>query len=402
MPATTATNSSTLPVVSRRVLLGGIAGTLALRAISSPRASASFQREKPAPALEIMTDILQQLPGSLAAMDEPGILFTYVDIAAQLKALDIPAFDPDKPDALPAYLNATTPLPLGEIDLFTWAMNEEFITGIGFHPMSATQAMRVGAPGAGTMLVRGGFDPKTVVKAWEKAGYEQVTTASGSDAWTIGPDGTFSPDVPLQRMAVGAVNNVTILDSEWLIFTRTLDLLDEIVSFADATTADSLFAAPGVRESIANLHDETVAVIAVDGALLSPEQTFPTDSPMPDGILTETMPAATLLTMAVTGGIHALDAASDVSELADVVVQARLVLESAKDAKLATEVVAARWETLDSMQANRPYTTFLEMDDATTVDTVAALDFSITGSPTFWYQFLYTRDWLPFVATAGS
>jgi hypothetical protein len=395
---------------SRRAFLGIAAGALILPfaltqgAVATPAHRA--RREKPAPSLEILTDILQQLPGSLAVDEDPPIAFTYADLAAQLDALDIAPSMAGQGAITTEIVNAIPPLPLGQIDAFLYSLDAEFTSAIGFDPMAVAQALQTGFGPTRTALFRGGFDPASIHRAWEASGYEATKTSTGQTAWSSGPNGEFSPTDPLQRRTVGSMNNALVLDDEWLVFTRTFDQLDAIATFAAATTEDSLFAVAGVRDAIAMLNEKTVSAVALHGSMLTPDLTFPLGSSLPEDLVaadeeTGPLPAAALLMMAVTGGVRAYSQEEDASVLADVVVQARLAMDSPSDAEAAAEIVPSRWETLDSPVSKVPYTRMLEVAQTESIGTIAGIDFSITGPPPFWYRFIDQRDWLPFVTTGA-
>lgn len=400
--------------LGRRTLLATAAATLAALPTSRlARAAGTHsvaRREKPAPSLEILTDILQRLPGTLATADEPPVVFTFVDLEAQLKALDLPPVTPDGRGDPPSreVMDATAPLPLGSIDAFHYARTPEFTDAISFDPLAVHQVLQAGFLDSKATLFRGGFDPDRLRAAWEAAGYEPVTiatTTTGQTAWTIGPDGDHDLAHPVKRMALGAMNNVLLLDDEWLLFTRTQATLEAIAAFAAATTADSLFAAPGVSETVAMLNDETIAVTAIAGRMLTPERTFAEGIALPEALIaadaeTGPLPAASLLAMAVTGGIRALQSGEDVSALGDIVVQARLAMTTPADATSAVVIVPDRWGRVPTRVAEVPYETYLSLDHAEAIGLVAAFDYTIAGPPAqAWVRLIDDRDWLPFVTT---
>ncbi|MGC4104809.1 MAG: hypothetical protein QM753_00450 [Thermomicrobiales bacterium] len=401
--------------LTRRTVLGGVAASLLVPAFggrafaAATPATRSLRREKPAPSLEILTDILQQLPGSLATMDDPQILFTFADLEAQFAALDVPPFTgwDGTVEQSRTYMNATSMLPLGNVGAMLYSADEEFIETIGFNPLATHQALQVGLAAGAVMAFRGGIDLDAVTTALEAAGYTPMETSTGEPAWSNGPDGEFSPMDPIQRRTIGAMNNVFILADEWLVFTRTFAVLDAIATFAADTTEDSLFAVAGVSEAVAMLNDDTIAAYALAGRMLTPEMTFPQGTDIPDDLAAsddETGPlaAADLLMMAVTGGIRALTDGEDVDALADVVVQALLAMGSPTDAKDAAAIVATRWDSLESSITKMPYSGQLALDIAEAVGTVASFDFSIAGSPAAWFRLIDNRDWLPFVTTGGN
>jgi len=404
--------------LTRRALLGGITTAAATALLvpafagtaiaASPATPRSLMREKPAPSLEILTDILQRLPGNLVTLDDPQVPFTFADVQAQYTALGIPAFTEwdGTPEQFRIYGNATSMLPLGQVGAFLYTADEEFVAAIGFNPLATHQALQVGLASGAVMAFRGGFDPVGITAALEASGYAPMTTITGQPAWSNGPDGEFSPMDPIQRRTVGAMNNAFVLDDEWLVFTRTFATLDAIAAFAAATTEDSVFAAPGVSETIAMLNDETVSVLALRGDMLTPEMTFPEDAALPEALAasdatTGPLPAASLLAMAVTAGIRPLAEGEDAAALEDVVVQALLAMTSPADAEAAAKIVAARWGTLSSTLTSGPYTDLLTIDTAEAIGTVAAFDFTIAGPPSAWFRLIDNRDWLPFVTTGA-
>ncbi|MGB3330508.1 MAG: hypothetical protein WBA46_16230 [Thermomicrobiales bacterium] len=399
LPHTRLTRRAMLATAGAAMLpLTGIAASA--RATPSP---AAMRREKPAPSLEILTDILQVLPGTLAEMEQPGVLFTFVDLEAQRNALDLPPFDPEAAEQSVDQWNAISMLPLW-MTPFLYARDEEFIALLGFHPLTTLQAMEINTGPRRVTLLRGDFAMETLATAWEAAGYTRMETSTGAPAWSSGPDGHFSPDDPLQRRATGSLNNVMQLDGEWLVFTRFFDQLDAIATFAAATTADSLFAAPGVGETIAMLHDETVATIAIPGSMLTPEETIQDGSTAQDAITaadaeTGPLPAADLLMMAVNGGLVPVEGGNR-SVLDEIVVQACLAFPDQQMASAAATTIVHRWETLNSQVTGAPYTDYMTVTESGAVSGVASLDFTIGGSPAYFQMMVRERDWLPFVATA--
>ncbi|MGN6030523.1 MAG: hypothetical protein ACTHQE_02555, partial [Thermomicrobiales bacterium] len=198
--------------ITRRALLGGVAAATAAATLlvpasagtpvaAGPATTRSLLREKPDPSLEILTDILQRLPGNLVTLDDPPIPFTFADLQAQYAALGIPPFTEwdGTTEQFRAYSNATSMLPLGQVGAFLYTADEEFLAAIGFHPLATHQALQVGLASGAVMAFRGGFDPEGVTAALTASGFSTRETSTGQPAWSNGPDGEFSPMDPIQR-----------------------------------------------------------------------------------------------------------------------------------------------------------------------------------------------------------
>ena len=76
----------------------------------------------------------------------------------------------------------------------------------------------------------------------------------------------------------------------------------------------------------------------------------------------------------------------------------RLVMGSEADAEQAITVVEQRWNSLNSLRIQEPFTSLMEIISTSVAGNVAQIDFHQIKSPGVWQQLVFNRDLAPFQA----
>ena len=392
--------------VTRRMLLGM---TLAAASSLATGAGAGATNDtpgtpphRPAHASQTESELLR-----LLAMTPPSVLiqeegmaaqpmFAYVEVRAHLDALGVEPYRMGN-DLPEGFVNALNVVPV-ETEPYRYALSEEFLDLFGFSAFTAERMMLAGSARQQVIFLQGGIDLEALPQHWEAAGYRRKTTATGQDAWTNGENGEFSPDDPAQRITIGRLNNVLIMEDGTLVFTPRFDTLDAIATLA-AEGGDSLAHTPGLAEALATLEDDTVAVMATAGADLTAGRMVLRNAvdtePLADADAEfGPLPAPQLLVMGLKAGVSATPAGEEPAHRG--FVQSRLVMDSVDDAGVAAEIVPKRWETLTSAISDRAYADLLAVRSVEIVGTAAAIDLDIVGPPGAWKSMVWANDLLPY------
>ena len=399
---------------SRRDLVrGGTALALSAAGYAPPRARARqghspLKPEAPTNGVPNLRSLLELVPGDyIDRVGDNGVPWQYADFDRQFASLglhhDIDGLDfENEPYQYGTYSLAPAS------SVFNFALVEDLVTAIGFQPFGMDQNLYVGAPGRQLSMFRGGFDPDKVVAAWTKAGYETHDTASGIPAWTIGREGEFVPDHPIQGKVLSELNNVAIVD-DVLIYAPYMELLEMALSFiggGGASMADDGVYGPLIE----SLPETTVSAMAVTPEQLLPDPVIATREQIDafESQLAEAddrlgpMPPIRGLVAGVNEGATLVDfewgpdgTSVEPRENAGTCFF-RLGTGSEDDAVQAADVAAGRWESLDSLVVKVPYLDLAEVISHGADGNVAALDLVQLRSPRLWHELLVMRDTLPF------
>ncbi len=384
---------------------GGLAASNAsARQGHSPNQPATATSGGPPP---LMT-MLGMVPDGIAAdSDDTRVNWTYTDIARQFDALGLPhgidGFDLENN----AFIDAIVPLKFGS-HVFDYSRVEEFI---GFQPMGVDQALYVVGAESSFSLFRADFDVERLVAAWLASGYEPVETASGVPAWTIGPEGEFDLDHPIQGSVLRQFNNVAVVD-DILIYNSRMDLLERALSIAE-NGEPSMASDPVFGPLAESLPETTVSALSLPPippdlgfVVMSDEEREPIEAAFEEALWEfGSMPASTGIITAVSAGAIPLDwewplengtPSPNARENAGTA-YIRMGMASPEDAATASEVAAGRWNSLRSLLTLMPYTDMAEVAAAEASGNVAMLDLVQLERARLWSHMFEIKDVLPFV-----
>lgn len=354
-----------------------------------------------------LVTLLSLIPQSRLAAVEGEPYWSYCDFQRQFASLGL-HHDISGPDLEnePAAI-ATLALAPGA-QAFSFAMVEEFAEAIGFHPLGVNQSLSMGSPPEMINLFRGVFEPEALIAAWEAAGYVLAETNSGTSAWTIGPDGEFDVENPIQSFVIASMNNVAIVN-DVLVYTNTLALLNEVLDhIADGTPslADDEVFGPIIQTLpqtiVSSMGLAPIIDISIDP--LSPEQIEAIQGELDEAReIAGPMPQMTAMVVAVDEGAVPLDFEwndLDVSDAGTMFV--RIGYQTQEDAQQAAEVVVARAESVPSLVTGAPMSDLIEPVNSGVEGTTAMVDFTQLESPRVWSSMIFSRDVLLFIPDDAS
>lgn len=387
---------------------GGLATSNAsARQGHSPNQPATPASSSPSP---LMT-MLGMVPAGIA--EEAGdthVGWYYADIARQFDTLGL-HHDLDGPDFdNEPYIDAVLGLKPGA-PTFDYALVEEFTSAIGFQPFGVDQSLYVGAPGRPFSLFKADFDVERLVAAWLDSGYEPVETASGVPAWTIGPEGEWDFDHPVQGFTFRQLNNVAIV-GDILIYTSRMDLLERALAMAESGEA-SMASDPVFGPLAESLPETTVSAVSLPPippdlgfVVMSDEVREPIEAAFEEALEEfGSMPPSMGIVTAVSEGAVSLDWEWPLVDGTPVpnarenagTAHIRLGMPSPEDAATAAEVAAGRWNSLRSLLTLMPYTDMAEVAAAEASGNVAMLDLVQLERARLWSHMFESKDVLPFV-----
>jgi hypothetical protein len=366
---------------------------------------------------EPLLALLRCVPESmLDAAESAGIAWYYADIAQQFAAMNLahtangPAWE-DEP-WLPATMTLAT-----ASSAYTNAFNEDFIGAIGFQPLGVDQTLLAGAPPTQVTLFRGGLDRARLEAAWQQTGYVETAVSDGVTVWSIGEEGEFEIDHPVQRVVFAAFNNLAVLNEGVLACAPTKALLEEVIAVSQ-TGEGSILDDPVTAAALDTLPATTVSAMGagplLGGAILSPSLDAAAQEALFETLAESDaevgpMPISMGVVIGVTAGAVAIDedlddAPYDAPDFSagEGLALVRLVMRSPGDAEQAVSVVDYRWNTMNSLYTEEPYSELMEIVSTSAEGNVAAIDFAQVRSPTVWRNLLITRDVLPFVPSSDG
>lgn len=398
----------------RQAIAGGASLALAGTSLLAPGATARQGHsparatpegsDTPTPAGDSpLTTLLRMAPNALVMAGNGGPYWTYCDFARQFASLGM-----DRDGAGPELDNV--PLATATIALmpgsnaYSYSMVEEFTSAIGFQPLLMGQNLVLGDPPEQVTMFKGDLEPEALIAAWEASGYEPVTTSSGIEAWSSGPEGEFEIDHPVQQFVFAAMNNVAIHD-DVLIYTNTLALLNAVLDHLAAGGTSSL-ADEVWGPVIATVPETVVSAMGLAPVLdwldpgLDMEQMEAIQADL-DAVreVAGPMPAATAMIVAVDEGAVPIDFEWDgLPAPADAgTMFVRLGTSTIEDAEQMARVVVARSEALRSAITGAPYSEYIEAERQAAEGSTAVIDFTQLKSPRVWSSMVMSRDVLLFV-----
>lgn len=335
--------SLTLAAAASVPLLGS---DLALGQNATP-ASATFDM-----ASERATELLQYVPGGIL---DGELSVIWNDFERQIASMRNVA-----PDATDDEL-AMMPLWSSGPELLTWAMMLEEFTG---YPISSVrQSMQEGQPPDVVMLVELNTDANSLVPFWESAGYEQRDNEDG-EFWTIGEEAEVDLQHPIQQSMLSRLNNVAIIGDNVLAYSPYSSLIARIMSTANGDSPNRI---AELESNISNLPEDTVNAWMMDGTMvdfglmIAPQAMTPEQLARIEDILAESdtavgpMPVIRTLSVGVTAGAAFKEEFHD-SEAREFIL---LQTDGADMAEQAAEVIAWRYENMESLNTGEPHTELL-------------------------------------------
>lgn len=244
--------------LSRRTLIS-LAGAspLLLRAGANARvatpAASPVSSEYP-PAAERLAAMLSRLPGGVL---DDRLTLSWVDIVRHYDQFPGSTFSTD-PMLMPNYYSQDSFLMPGYMDRVT--------KEIGFQLDDIEQALVSGLAPHTVQLYQLSVNPENFIANWEAAGYEAKSNAVGP-YWTIGEEGEIDLSNPVQRVALGRMNNLAILDGNVIAATSFLGPLTSVMQHGTNPEAPSVL--DDVALVAASVPQESMTAWIQDGESLS-------------------------------------------------------------------------------------------------------------------------------------
>jgi hypothetical protein len=244
-------------------------------ALAAGRVAAAYQDATPAaspPAVAAtggLADLLALAPDVLADPAPPELLIaTFADSAAQMASVGAkpPASIDD--EAFDFWVDSNwwmpVPSPIREN-----VLNEEWRPLFGFDRTQIDRSLEVGEPPARLFILQGRFDETELTTAWQASGYQPLDVP-GAVVYSLAEDERIDFENPVQRLALGAMNNAAILPDGTLLFASRLDRLEQGIATARGE-APSLLDRPEIAELVAAGDPGLVAAFLTTGEALQAE-----------------------------------------------------------------------------------------------------------------------------------
>jgi hypothetical protein len=398
-----------VPTASRRQLLAGMAGAaFGLFLAGSRRTGSAIASAQPAD-LSALGELLRFVPAPMiAARPDNDLAWTYSDFAQQLAALEIPQEVGNSADLPEGFVNALFTLAPGS-SIYEFALVEELQDAIGFEPLRVHQALRAGAPPEMLTLLRGGIDMGQLPAAWLASGYEENAAADGTPIWTIGRDGGFGFERPIQRTMLAKLNNVAILD-DTLVYGTHFSIVEAALA-TYATGEDNATGDPVFGPITETLPGNLVSAIALFPEALSTEHLGEPDqrAEIEDRFAASdaevgAMPVLQGMTLGITAGLAVAPRDEEAATppppdraAGEGLVLVHLTSDSTVAAEQAAQVLEHRWNSWPSVSMGVPYAELMDLTSASTEDTIVTLTFVQAGNPGAWRKLVDNHDLLPFL-----
>lgn len=332
----------------------------------------------------------------------PTTLCTYANIARQLEVRGLRPLDSAMADAdrLSEWIDGVDGLYLDDV-FAQRALQEELWDLIGFDPSQITQTMTVGDPPRVTRIYRGAFDGAAIRRALGASGYERVETPRGP-ILSIGATGEYSLDDPIQRLVIGAYNNIAAVGDTHVIASPFLaDVESALAALAggEATLATNR----AVATLLAALGEELVSATVVDGSYLSVANLpdFAREgigTPVPAAII----PPAAYAVFGITPGSMPSRYKDEDPQLQgdndDTAPRSAFILGlhlgSAQEASAAVPVIEARVAEGVSVLTGQPYAELLGEPEVAAVPGTPVVKIRITGDRIgrIWLRMVFSLD----------
>lgn len=185
----------------------------------------------PAGSLPAMLDVA---PDRLADDSLPlNDIARYADIAGWMAAQGVTTSDSLTDPELAMWeaelANLAIPLSLRERGL-----DPVWQATYGFNLTQVEQVLSIGQAPDYVMILRGAFDPDALEGAWVSSGYQAVEV-EGQTIWSLFPGDTVDLSAQESRPAMGAFNNVAVLDDGTLIAAAKISRLGATLEVVNGT-----------------------------------------------------------------------------------------------------------------------------------------------------------------------
>lgn len=211
------------------------------------------------PATPVVTEVPQWEPGSLPAMLEmaPDRLSDnslplndvarYSDISGWMDANGIA--DPESLDD-PAIVEWEAQLDALALpaSIREFGLDPIWLRTYGYDLTQVDQVLVIGQAPDFVMIMRGDFDPAALQAAWVASGYQAVEI-EGMTAWSLYPGDGIDLSAPESRPAMGAMNNVILLEDGTLVAAARSERLGSVLRVVNGD-------APSLAE-----HDDVAALL---------------------------------------------------------------------------------------------------------------------------------------------
>ena len=338
----------------------------------------------------------------------PSTLLTYANIARQLEVRGLRGLDAalEDDDRLSEWIDGVDGLYLDNI-IAERTFQAEFWEMVGFGPADIAQTMTIGDPPGITRIYRGDFDGAAIQRALESAGYEPIETDRGS-VLSIGQDGEFAADNPIQVVAISAYNNIAIVDDSYLIaspFIVNVESALAVFAGSEATLANNR----AVDTLMSAIEDELVTATILDGSVLSVANLpdFAREGG-PTPVAAETIPPVVYALFGLTPGSMPSRYKDEDPQLQgdndDTIPRSAFViglhLGSVEEAAAAVPVIQARFDGGVSVLNGQAYADLLGEAEVTAVAEAPVVTIRITGDRVgrIWLRVVFGLD-LAFIYT---
>lgn len=399
-------------------------------AVASPEASPPGTpplATPPAPATPDGDDEPAWAPGSLPALlayapdrlaDDSlplNDIARYADVSGWMAANDISPpgslIDPDLATWEAELVNLAIPSSLRERGL-----DPVWQATYGFNLTQVEQVLIIGQAPDYVMILTGAFDPDALQAAWVASGYQAIEV-EGATVWSLFPGDTIDLSAPESRPAMGALNNVVMLEDGTLVAaaktSRIASVLDVVDGGAPSLAGNDDIAAlllpgAGAGELASAVISKGSLLQGIDGSGPGTLQT-PSASPEPGTLATPApgggMPEVNVMLLGIP--LPALDQ-PEATPVARAASPQRLlmlaVFDDMDDARVAGAIMTERLENdtspvtgeLYAARIGEPRVGVRDADD----QAVVVLRTTLTHGSSDWLDILAARDlgfafWLP-------
>jgi hypothetical protein len=393
-----------LPLISTRARLIAPAAALLTGLVPGERAAVAQSDAAESP----LRSLLSLVPAGAVGAETLQIA-EFADIAAQATLFGTarPSGLDDDPDLVSAWLNLNGFLSVADPFRLAGAVISRDVFGLDFTDLD--QTLVVGQPPETLTYLRGRFDPAELTRAWTEQGYS-VSEQGGVTIASLAPDGEFTPDHAVQRIALNRMNNAALLADGTLVYAARLDLLLRAIVAADGG-GPALAERVDIAELLGVATEPLASAIIVHGAVLQAapmlEALIGGDPSVAGAIerMVETEPAMPPIALAMLGLtpggplLGRLTGDETPEPLPRELQALNLAYALMATPGTAAEAAAIALERLDtgmSVRTTQPYATyFTEWEaEALAEDNVLRLQLTPAGHPRIIWDMLLSRDML--------
>ena len=325
--------------------------------------------------------ILDVIPATTRERDvQYGIVVELTDIAREIDHTGIPRpaslaeGEPDR-EAFLALLAAVTPSGGTFVQI---ALAPDWRDLHGFDILEVDQFAVYGLPPDRATVLQGRFDLDAIRDALADQGYEAIDV-DGVAVMTLVKGDALGLDNPVNRIWVGGARNVALVDDARLVFSASIDLVEEVVrtiageEVSLASDDDMLAVFPTTAEPF-------TSAVVVDGRGLAADR-----FPVSDGADAPLLPRVELAVFGATPGAISRESDDPTGPSADYAIgenQVRVLFTDRDAAADGREVIEARLATGSSVRAGERWS---DLFGQTVVEQVA-------DSP---LVIVHLAEWLP-------